>query len=534
MSVVSVVETMSAAESSSLTQLSVVTDGQQRLECMYGNVRSVRVTTWSSREATFCAVTVPSATLEALVLVERVRLGWSVAATGVVGLPVLGDAPWWDTLLLGSLVDLALRDSARTAFAQLRHKRRVLRVELRLLVGCQVGVATTSAVARHMARTTTQSADDVGGVDALLRALPTTMALLTTVLAKLVLVVSEGTVKRGEFSELITLVVVLAFGCRRGGLDDLVNKSDTVPYLPIEFSSYEAVELVVLVAGKLLRTPFAVFDRPFASDTNLGATLTFHLLQRVTTGATQETKEVDLGELLDRNIHLLGGFAVTNTSHTAKLGWRSEVRVVLHGSVDETHPLCLELLAVPKFKSVGAATIGVVLRWWRGRALAGRRDNIPGTQFTVDLLEADVDGVVVKLLLRDLPGDGDRQGGIGLSFCVTPSGSAFARFWGVSRDVGAKGSCQLTLRCWFSALLFDALSTVIIPSSLGFPSPFLVPPILVTSTFITATFINAIPLALARRLGLVITSIPLASTIEELWPFVSAVSLVTTVEELHI
>jgi hypothetical protein len=61
-------------------------------------------------------------------------------------------------------------------------------------------------------RTATQATDDIGAVHSLLRTLPSTVALLSTVLAKLVLVVSEGTVERSEFSELVPLVVVLSLG----------------------------------------------------------------------------------------------------------------------------------------------------------------------------------------------------------------------------------------------------------------------------------------------------------------------------------
>lgn len=42
------------------------------------------------------------------------------------------------------------------------------------------------------------------------------LTLFTTVLTQLVLVVSQGTVQRREFSQLISLVIVLPFRCRRG------------------------------------------------------------------------------------------------------------------------------------------------------------------------------------------------------------------------------------------------------------------------------------------------------------------------------
>ena len=39
------------------------------------------------------------------------------------------------------------------------------------------------------------------------------LTLFTTVLTKLVLVISEGTVEGSKFSKLVSLVVVLTFGC---------------------------------------------------------------------------------------------------------------------------------------------------------------------------------------------------------------------------------------------------------------------------------------------------------------------------------
>lgn len=62
-----------------------------------------------------------------------------------------------------------------------------------------------------MAGVTTDATDDTGGVVLLLRAVVLAVTDLATVLASLVLVVSEGTVEGGEFSELVALEFVLAF-----------------------------------------------------------------------------------------------------------------------------------------------------------------------------------------------------------------------------------------------------------------------------------------------------------------------------------
>jgi hypothetical protein len=54
--------------------------------------------------------------------------------------------------------------------------------------------------------------NDIGSEVSLLGAIVFAMANLTTVLASLVLIITEGTVKGGEFTQLITLKLVLAFG----------------------------------------------------------------------------------------------------------------------------------------------------------------------------------------------------------------------------------------------------------------------------------------------------------------------------------
>ena len=63
-----------------------------------------------------------------------------------------------------------------------------------------------------MASVATDTTDDVGSEVALLGAVILAMANLATVLASLVLIITKGTVKSGEFSQLITLKLVLAFG----------------------------------------------------------------------------------------------------------------------------------------------------------------------------------------------------------------------------------------------------------------------------------------------------------------------------------
>lgn len=62
-----------------------------------------------------------------------------------------------------------------------------------------------------MASVSTDTADDAGSEVLFLRAIVLAMTNLATVLASLVLVVSQGTVERGELSKLVTLEFVLTF-----------------------------------------------------------------------------------------------------------------------------------------------------------------------------------------------------------------------------------------------------------------------------------------------------------------------------------
>lgn len=71
------------------------------------------------------------------------------------------------------------------------------------------------AISRHVTSVATDSADDVCGEVALLGAVVLPVADLATILASLVLVVTERTVKSRKLSQLVTLELVLAFRNRR-------------------------------------------------------------------------------------------------------------------------------------------------------------------------------------------------------------------------------------------------------------------------------------------------------------------------------
>jgi hypothetical protein len=162
----------------------------------------------------------------------------SAAATadGLRRLPDLGTPPWWDVGTSARRITTTIpawaagvcrsTGSTASALAELGHEVGVFRVELLVAErrtgtaaaashrrsghGHAVRVATGRAIACHVAGGAAETADDVGGEVALLRAVVLAMAEPAAVLANLVFVVAEGTVKCGKFAKLVPLVVVLA------------------------------------------------------------------------------------------------------------------------------------------------------------------------------------------------------------------------------------------------------------------------------------------------------------------------------------
>lgn len=67
-------------------------------------------------------------------------------------------------------------------------------------------------VAGHMAGIATHSADDAGSEVLLLRAVVLAVSYLSTILASLVLIVTQSSVQSSELTELVTLQFVLALG----------------------------------------------------------------------------------------------------------------------------------------------------------------------------------------------------------------------------------------------------------------------------------------------------------------------------------
>jgi hypothetical protein len=68
------------------------------------------------------------------------------------------------------------------------------------------------AVTSHVTSIAADATDDVGSVVLLFRAVPLAMANLATILASLVLIITEGSVQRRKLAELVALELVLALG----------------------------------------------------------------------------------------------------------------------------------------------------------------------------------------------------------------------------------------------------------------------------------------------------------------------------------
>lgn len=121
------------------------------------------------------------------------------------------------------------------------------------------------------------------------------MTNFTTVLAGLVLIVTEGTVEGSELTELVALELVLAFGNRSGlyvvsvdteedfrktySLDDVVDELLGLVDLLLCVRHDQAVQILLLVAGVCcVRASLTLLDRALATNRDLRARLRLHFL----------------------------------------------------------------------------------------------------------------------------------------------------------------------------------------------------------------------------------------------------------------
>lgn len=106
-----------------------------------------------------------------------------------------------------------------TAFPKLGHQASVFGVEATFQrrgrgILDSVRIPVNCTVTSHMTGATTDTADNVRCEITLLGTVVLAVTNAAAVLANLVLVIAKRTVKRGEFTELIALVVILPFGSR--------------------------------------------------------------------------------------------------------------------------------------------------------------------------------------------------------------------------------------------------------------------------------------------------------------------------------
>jgi hypothetical protein len=130
-----------------------------------------------------------------------------------------------------------------------------------------------------MARISTDTADNTGSEVLFLGAVVLAMSNLATVLAGLVLVVSQGTVERSELSKLVALEFVLTFRNRCSSLNNVMNKLLGLVDLLFGISHDKTVQVFFLVAGVSgIRPALALLDGALATNGNLGTRISLHLL----------------------------------------------------------------------------------------------------------------------------------------------------------------------------------------------------------------------------------------------------------------
>ena len=130
-----------------------------------------------------------------------------------------------------------------------------------------------------------------------------------TVLASLVFIVTECTVEGGEFSELVTLELILTFGNRSSlfalsvsisrkhwketktyGFNDVVDQLLGLVYFLLRICHDQTVKIFFLIASVSgIRSPLSFLDGTFASNSNLGSRFLFHGLKSVSTRSDEQT-----------------------------------------------------------------------------------------------------------------------------------------------------------------------------------------------------------------------------------------------------
>jgi len=141
-----------------------------------------------------------------------------------------------------------------------------------------------------VASITADTADDVGGVVLLLRAVILAMSNLAAVLAGLVFVITQSSVQGSKLTKLVTLELVLALGNGCGRFNDVVDQLLGLVHLFLGVGHDETVQVLFLVARMCsVRTALALLHGALSANGDFGARFRFHLLECVATRADEQS-----------------------------------------------------------------------------------------------------------------------------------------------------------------------------------------------------------------------------------------------------
>jgi hypothetical protein len=123
------------------------------------------------------------------------------------------------------------------------------------------------------------------------------------------------------------------------GLDDSVDQPDTLNNFLVRIGQNKAMQVLLGILSILIWTSLAFLNASLSADADFCTTLFLHLLQAVATRPHEKSKKVDLGKLLDWNIHLLGW--TLRALLLVVLNRRAEIWVILHCAVNKADAFVL-------------------------------------------------------------------------------------------------------------------------------------------------------------------------------------------------
>jgi len=165
------------------------------------------------------------------------------------------------------------------------------------------------AVFGNMARVATQRTNNPSCEVWLLRTLPGLVCVVATVRTAGSIGLTQSSVQESKFPQLHPAKIILSFWNLNTlpdhFLDPLHRLLDTLQVV----ASHKGVQRLILAGHWAILAPhLAFFDRAFATDYDLGASIFLHRLERVASGSNQQTHKVDVRIGLLRNHHLVGHF----------------------------------------------------------------------------------------------------------------------------------------------------------------------------------------------------------------------------------